>query len=101
MAETVLPILFKKTDSIDVNLRHGSIISIGEVAISLSELEKQNGKFGAYLNESLIDQLNGLVIKLQKRDLFRGNDKNQICQMQIKIEFHFRLKWRHNESSLL
>lgn len=82
MAEKVLPLLFAKTDSIDINMRHGSILAIGETVLSLSEIENDANTKGQYLNENLIDLINGLVIKFQERDQFRGLSgeiMNQAC----------------------
>jgi tubulin-specific chaperone D len=63
MASTVLTKLIEQTDSIDVNLRHGSVLAIGEVLlkIELSLVSPKN-----------INLLNNLIIKFQKREQFRG-----------------------------
>jgi tubulin-specific chaperone D len=67
MATHCLPSLLAKTDSIDINQRHGSILAIGEIAAALSELDGAK-----YLNGDLLQQLNGLVLTFQNRDQFRG-----------------------------
>lgn len=76
MAESVLPMLFTKTDSIDINMRHGAVLAIGEIVLSLSEIEKEEDLSGKYLNEKIIDLINGLVIRFLERDQFRGNMTN-------------------------
>lgn len=38
--EIVLPTLLQKTNSIDANVRHGSIISIGEIIYALSLIDE-------------------------------------------------------------
>lgn len=65
MAASVLPRLFLKTDSIDVNLRHGAILAVGEVILALTEL-------GVSLELPALENLNGLVLKFQQREQFRG-----------------------------
>ena len=66
MASTVLDTLFKKTESIDVNLRHGSILSIGETILALNELGTTS------ISAKTQDQLNNLVNGFQTREQFRG-----------------------------
>lgn len=66
MATEVLKRLFEKTDSIDVNLRHGSILAIGEVILALTELNK------TLVSVESLSSLNGLVVKFQLREQFRG-----------------------------
>lgn len=66
MAKTVLNKLFAKTDSIDVNLRHGTILAIGEVILALTELDK------SLISTETFGNLNNLIIKFQTREQFRG-----------------------------
>lgn len=66
MAKTVLNQLFQKTESIDVNLRHGAIMAIGEVILALTELDSK------LISSEVLDQLNGLIFKFQTREQFRG-----------------------------
>lgn len=63
MKTKVLAKLFADTDSIDVNLRHGSILAIGEIILALTELGHE---------PEIFELLNGLVIKFQSREQFRG-----------------------------
>lgn len=72
ISNDILPKLFVYTTSIDVNQRHGAILAIGEIVLKLKELEAQNGSEKIYVNQSLNDHLNNLVIGFQKRDQFRG-----------------------------
>ena len=66
MANEVLTSLFTKVDSIDINLRHGAVLAIGEVVLALSEIE------GNWISVKAIDELNGLIIKFQNKEQFRG-----------------------------
>lgn len=67
---SVMPKLFEKTTSIDVNQRHGAILAIGEVVSMLKQLEifEEN----RYIDDSLMQKLNELVGSFQKRDQFKG-----------------------------
>lgn len=73
MANEVLPNLFKKTTSIDVNLRHGSVLAIGEIVASLDALEIYGCTPGKYINTELTEKLNGLVVSFQDKNQFKGN----------------------------
>lgn len=66
MSETVLNQLIEKTDSIDVNVRHGSVMAIGEIVLALSKLNPSS------ITEKVMGCLNGLIIKFQTREQFRG-----------------------------
>lgn len=68
VANVVMQKLFELTDSIDVNTRHGSIVSLGEVVLSLSELQGEK----EYLSASSVELLNQLLGKFFTRDQFRG-----------------------------
>lgn len=70
MSSHILPSMFDKTTSIDVNLRHGSVLAIGEIVLSLSELEAPDG--AKFLNESLLQLINGLVTQFYNRGQYRG-----------------------------
>lgn len=72
MANEVLPNLFKKTTSIDVNLRHGSVLAIGEIVASLNVLESADSTPGKYIDSGLTKKLNGLVISFQDKNQFKG-----------------------------
>ncbi|KAK5650202.1 hypothetical protein RI129_001231 [Pyrocoelia pectoralis] len=73
MVETVLPNLFKKTDSIDLNSRHGAVLAIGEIIYALSKLvENQNSKVDILLGHDLIDSSQNLISNFQERFYFRG-----------------------------
>jgi tubulin-specific chaperone D len=66
MAKSVLNKLFEKTESIDVNLRHGVILAIGEIILALTNLDVK------LISDELLQQLNGVIIKFQTREQFRG-----------------------------
>lgn len=71
MSSHILPSIFDKTTSIDVNLRHGSVLAIGEIVLSLSEAETLD-KEAKFLNESLLQLINGLVSQFYNRGQYRG-----------------------------
>lgn len=66
----VMPKLFEKTASIDVNQRHGAVLAIGEIVSMLKQLEifEEN----RYIDDNVMQQLNELVASFQKRDQFKG-----------------------------
>lgn len=41
----ILPKLVKKTESIDLNVRHGAILGIGEAILALSKAKLVDGKY--------------------------------------------------------
>lgn len=73
MTTDVLPKLFQKTTSIDVNMRHGSVLAIGEIVLSLKTIEEKTNNPGKYILPTLIDHLNNLISNFQKKDQFKGN----------------------------
>lgn len=74
MVNEVLPKLFSKTSSIDINQRHGTVLAIGEIVAKLKFLENESVDQKVFINDSLTEQLNGLVRTFQDRDQFRGGD---------------------------
>lgn len=72
MANEVLPKLFSKTPSIDINERHGTVLAIGEIVAKLRTLEMESDNRKIYMNEMLTEKLNALVPAFQQRDQFRG-----------------------------
>lgn len=69
----VLPELFNKSKSIDLNCRHGSVLSIGEVLYALSEVAKsKNMKVEDYIGSSLIETTANLIPFFKERLYFRG-----------------------------
>ncbi len=54
-----------------MNLRHGAVLAIGEIVLSLSELEALD-KHSIFLNESLLLLINGLVSQFYNRGQYRG-----------------------------
>ncbi|XP_037025535.1 tubulin-specific chaperone D [Bradysia coprophila] len=79
MSTHILPSIFGKTTSIDVNLRHGSVLSIGEIVLSLSELEALDPKT-KFINESLLVLINGLVSQFYNRGQYRGMSGEMMSQ---------------------
>lgn len=95
MSSHILPSIFDKTTSIDVNLRHGSVLAIGEIVLSLSEAETPD-KEATFLNESLLQLINGLVSQFHNRGQYRGGGLhlNVIYFGNLKIlEINFRNEW--------
>ncbi|XP_045513668.1 tubulin-specific chaperone D [Pieris brassicae] len=73
MATIVLPKLVQKTESMDLNLRHGAILAIGEVINALSEAKLPNGsKADSLIPEEVITCIRSLVGRLSSRQQFRG-----------------------------
>lgn len=66
MLEIILPTLIQKTNSIDVNVRHGSIISVGEVVYALSHLEELT------LGKEMKCAIEDIVRNMRKKQMFRG-----------------------------
>lgn len=69
-AKSVLPKLFEKTSSIDINQRHGTVLAIGEIVLKLKQLEKTTDII--FLTAELVEQLSNLVKTFQQRDQFKG-----------------------------
>ena len=69
MVETVLPILFDKTESIDLNCRHGSLLAIGHIIHALSKLENNEH---SKLSHSLLLKVGNVIPQFQEKLYFRG-----------------------------
>lgn len=76
MVVAVLPVLFEKTSSIDVNVRHGSVMAIGEICRALKEMESAETSSAAteekYFTLVLYERINNLLLSFLQRDQFRG-----------------------------
>lgn len=72
MIKNILPQLFTKTDSIDVNMRHGAVLSIGEIILSLRLIEIEQNCTEKYISLDIIQLIDGLIIKFLDRDQFKG-----------------------------
>ncbi|CAD6999638.1 tubulin-specific chaperone D [Ceratitis capitata] len=74
MATVVLGQLFGKTESIDINMRHGTVLAIGEITLALSQLEKQQEGIECkrLISNQLLTDLNELMANYARRDMFRG-----------------------------
>lgn len=87
LSEEILPDLFEKTNSIDINMRHGAVLAIGEVVLALSEFEVANGVPEKYLKSDIIALTRELVRKFIDRNQFRGISgemMKQACSSFIK-----------------
>lgn len=61
----MLPTLFLKTGSIDLNCRHGAVMAIGQIVHALSILNYK-------LSSALLDDIKNLILKYTKQMYFRG-----------------------------
>ena len=71
MLGTVLPSLFKKCQSVDLNSRHGSTLAIGEVLHAVSELCASGG-IEQYLGNDVLNFVKNLIPTYSERLYFRG-----------------------------
>lgn len=72
MVSDILPRLFAKASSIDINERHGTVLAIGEIVAKLKQLEIESDDQKVFIDETLTTRLSGLVLAFQQRDQFRG-----------------------------
>ncbi|XP_030384442.1 tubulin-specific chaperone D [Scaptodrosophila lebanonensis] len=72
MAAVVLPQLLAKTDTIDINARHGCVLAMGEITLALRKLEVAPEGPRTYLTNQRIVELNELIGTFQKRNYYRG-----------------------------
>lgn len=75
VATTVLPKLVEKTESIDLNVRHGAILAIGEAiyALSQTKLSDASGKNAdSLISERVSLAVRELVPRIRARQQFRG-----------------------------
>ncbi|XP_063893170.1 tubulin-specific chaperone D [Helicoverpa armigera] len=73
VATVVLPKLVKKTESIDLNVRHGAILAIGEAIYALSQSTLPNGNTAdSLISEQVSISVRNLVASLRSRQQFRG-----------------------------
>ncbi|KAJ8961404.1 hypothetical protein NQ318_014649 [Aromia moschata] len=73
MVETVLPTLFEKTKSIDLNSRQGAVLAIGEIIYALSKIAKGDSKnIKSVLTEDLLNKTKELIPLFRERHYFRG-----------------------------
>ncbi|CAD0197479.1 unnamed protein product [Chrysodeixis includens] len=73
VATTVLPKLVKKTESIDLNVRHGAILAVGEAICALSQAKLPNGKTAdSLISADVSCAVRELVGSLRARQQFRG-----------------------------
>lgn len=72
MAAVVLPQLLAKTETIDVNARHGCVLAMGEITLALRNLERAPDSKVVYLSNQRIAELNDLVKTFLDRNFYRG-----------------------------
>lgn len=73
VATEVLQKLIKKTESIDLNIRHGAILAIGEALYALSQAKLANGKTAfSLISEDILVSVRELIPSLRGRQQFRG-----------------------------
>lgn len=73
MAGEVLAQLVTCSDSIDVHLRHGAVLAIGEIVLALHTIQQtQTESRAVYLTMELTQIVDALLLKFLKRDQFRG-----------------------------
>ncbi|XP_030759284.1 tubulin-specific chaperone D [Sitophilus oryzae] len=64
MVAKVLPILFRKTETIDLNCRHGAVLAIGEIIHALSKISP--------LSDNHLQSVKNLIPQFQEKLYFRG-----------------------------
>lgn len=73
MSDSVLKILLEKTKSIDLNSRHGAVLSVGEILHSLSLIARDsNQSIQDILAADIIEEVCQLIPNFRKRQQFRG-----------------------------
>lgn len=73
VATTVLSKLVEKTESVDLNVRHGAILAIGETFYALSQTKLANGKCAdTLISAEVCASVRALVGRLWARQQFRG-----------------------------
>ncbi|XP_055382719.1 tubulin-specific chaperone D [Condylostylus longicornis] len=74
IANEILPKLFAKTTSVDVTVRHGSVLAIGEITLALKLIEDENkGKsLSRLLSNQVVNDLNEIISRFLEKDSFRG-----------------------------
>lgn len=83
MATDVLPKLFQKIASFDVNMRHGSVLAIGEIVLALKPIEANEP--GKYFTPYLIENVSNLVASFQKKDQFKGLSGEMMYQSSCEL----------------
>ncbi|XP_037710279.1 tubulin-specific chaperone D [Drosophila subpulchrella] len=72
MAAVVLPQLLAKTDTIDINCRHGCVLAMGEITLALRNLGKKSDPPVTYLSNQRIVELNELIKTFLDKNCYRG-----------------------------
>lgn len=71
MIETVLPILIENTNSIDLNVRHGSVLAIAEILEALNKFFNNN-KIDDIIGVPELEEIKKIVNKFKIRGQFKG-----------------------------
>ncbi|XP_057310361.1 tubulin-specific chaperone D-like [Hydractinia symbiolongicarpus] len=89
MLETALPLLINQMQSIDICTKHGAILAVGEVVHALSEESRTKTNIPLVLNDSILNEVMGLVSKLKRTNQFRGYGgelmRKAVCRLIEKI----------------
>ncbi|GFR29007.1 tubulin-specific chaperone D [Trichonephila clavata] len=89
MAKTAIPDLLIKALGIDLNARHGSIFSIGEIVHALSIQKDNSEKIEDILGMEIVEKIRTLIFLLDQRGLFRGLGgilmRNAVCLLIEKM----------------
>nr|XP_042898204.1 tubulin-specific chaperone D [Parasteatoda tepidariorum] len=114
MAKTAVPRLLELAVGINLNARHGSILSLAEIIHAISQEKDQNETMTDILGADVIEKLRALVFILDERGLFKGLGgilmRNAICLLFEKssisaLPFHedkdLISKWREMLDSCL
>ncbi|XP_013190254.2 tubulin-specific chaperone D [Amyelois transitella] len=73
VAGVILQKLVNKTESIDLNVRHGAILAIGEAIYALSQTKLTDGKTAdTLISADILIAVRDLVPRLRSRQQFRG-----------------------------
>ncbi|EDV57417.1 tubulin-specific chaperone D [Drosophila erecta] len=72
MAAVVLPQLLAKTDTIDINCRHGCVLAMGEITLALRKLEEKSDPQVVYLSNQRVVELNELITTFLDKNCYRG-----------------------------
>lgn len=72
MAAVVMPQLLAKTETIDVNARHGCVLALGEITLALRQLEERGDCNSSYLSNQRVAELNELIRSFLERNFYRG-----------------------------
>ncbi|XP_056642378.1 tubulin-specific chaperone D [Diorhabda sublineata] len=68
-----VPSLLEKTNSIDLNARHGSILAIGEILHAVSKIASETNKsINSLIGDDILEKVKLLIPKFKEKLYFRG-----------------------------